>query len=202
MAESDLSLFKRSNGIWYVLYTVDGTRRWKSTGSKRKQSALQKVRELDLKPKPRVNPPKNLNSFFVEFLQFVAHTHRKKTLDLYALVCRRFGTLAGSTRLEDITAKTWDDYIVLRSPHVSSTTLNIEQRTLKAIMNRAVTWEYLSVSPFAKMKCVTVVEIPPKYFMREEFERLLSLVEEDWLRDAIIFSVATGIRRGELVNLK
>lgn len=201
MADSSISLFRRSNKIWYVVYLLNGRRRWKSTGCKSKVEAIRVLRTLDLVPRRPAPIPRSLDNFLAEFLTFAQSNYHKKTLELYALVGKRISGLAGLKPLEDISQKAWDDYAVMRSGHVSASSLNIEQRALKAMMNKAVAWRYLTVSPFADSKCIKVVEAPPKYFSKEELQKLLSLVEETWLRDAIMFAVSTGIRRGELINL-
>ncbi len=201
MADSSISLFRRSNRIWYAVYSLGGKRHWKSTGCVGKLEALKVLRTLDLLPKRRTHVHRSLETFLAEFLKFARSTYHKKTWELYALVSKRVSGIAGSQLLEDVSAKIWDEYTAMRSGRVSTTTLNMEQRALKAIMNRAVSWKYLTTSPFAEMKNIRVVEAPPKYFTKAEFVNLLSLVEEAWLQDAIVFAVSTGIRRGELINL-
>jgi len=204
MARVNHFLFKRSNRIWYIVSEVDGKRRWKSTGTTLRSEALKIFLEREIEPEiPSPKPaPKSFREFLREFMEFAEGTFQRKTFELYRNVGLRFAMIVNSSDLNHITSKSWDDYAVTRSPQVSTTTLNIEQRTLKALLNKAVQWGYISVSPFARMKCVKPVELPPKYFTREELHHLLGLVEETWLRDAIIFAVSTGIRRGELVNLQ
>ena len=202
MPDQRLSLFKRSNGIWYVAYHAKDKRAWRSTRCSEKSEALQVLRTLDLAPLPQSPTAMLLSEFIREFLAFAQSSYRKKTCELYEIVCKRFSQLLGPIRLQDITAKTWDDYSVMRSHLVSPTTLNMEQRALKSMMNRAVTWGYRQTSPFAKMKNIQLQNIPPKYFTREEFDGLLALIKEQWFRDVVIFAVCTGIRRGELLNLR
>jgi len=46
MSISRLSLFKRSNGKWYILYPEGASRKWKSTGETRKSAALKRLTEF------------------------------------------------------------------------------------------------------------------------------------------------------------
>jgi len=197
------TLFERSNGIWYIVTTIEGRRAWKSTGAFRKANAFRALRSTDTVPKkPTEKPPKTFDGFLKEYLEYLRVSHQPKTHEMYARVGRNFQSMVGQKNLKALNAKCWDDYAVRRAPHVSAATINIEQRTLKTMMNKAVEWDYLPASPFAKVKKIRVVEIPPKYFTRGEFDRLIGLIKEPWLKDAALFSIATGIRQGELVNLR
>ncbi len=40
------------------------------------------------------------------------------------------------------------------------------------------------------------------YLTKQDFERLLAVIKENWLKEIIVFAVSTGLRRGELLNLK
>lgn len=39
-------------------------------------------------------------------------------------------------------------------------------------------------------------------FSRENFQKLISFIKEGWLRELVIFAVLTGMRRGEITNLR
>jgi integrase len=49
---------------------------------------------------------------------------------------------------------------------------------------------------------VKVPEKPPAYLCREDFGRLISAIEKPWLKDLVVVAVSTGLRRGELLNLR
>lgn len=46
MTVSNLFLFKRPNGFWYIIYDADGRRKWKSTRFTEKSEALKKLTEF------------------------------------------------------------------------------------------------------------------------------------------------------------
>jgi len=46
-----LYFFKRSNGFYYILIRESGHRRWRSTGAKRKDEALQALWQFQDSPK-------------------------------------------------------------------------------------------------------------------------------------------------------
>ncbi len=199
-------LIKRRNGIWYAVYNIEGKRHWKSTTCTDKDAALKVMRWMDLSPAKKGTSPilvgRDVNSYLAEFLTYAKASFHKKTYEIYCRVAGHLAELVGTKELKEVTGKTWDDFAMKRSAKVSPISVQIEQRSLKALMNKAVEWEYIEKSPFAKSKKIRVAEVPPRYFTKEEFDKLLRLVEEEWLRHAIIFSISTGIRRGEFINLR
>jgi integrase len=84
----------------------------------------------------------------------------------------------------------------------SPVTVNVELRTLRTAFNVAVRWELIDKNPFSKVQMASVPEAPPSYFTKEDFQKLLAMIAEEWLRDIVIFTVLTGLRRGEVVNLR
>jgi len=51
-------LFKRSNGVYYILIDRDGDRRWRSTGAKLKSEALKALREFEEHHELQADTPK------------------------------------------------------------------------------------------------------------------------------------------------
>jgi hypothetical protein len=91
-------LFRRSNGIYYVQYFVEGRIRYKSTGCTKKADAvklLPSFKELTAqKPKD-----KSLSAFTGEFLTHAKATFRFKTVELYERSLWNFLNLSGDVDL-------------------------------------------------------------------------------------------------------
>jgi integrase len=85
---------------------------------------------------------------------------------------------------------------------VCPTTLNIELRTLRSAFNTAIRWKMISESPFKGVSLVRVPEKQPIYLSKLEFQKLLAEIKGQWFKDLIVVAVYTGLRRGELLNLK
>jgi len=124
------------------------------------------------------------------------------TVDICRASLKQFLSFAGDIPLTTITEKHVDGYKVVRLQHVKPVTVNIELRTLRAVFNVALRWGVIERNPFARLKLVRVPESSPVYLSREECQRLLHVVEEDWLKEMIVFAVCTGTRRGEMLNLR
>ena len=102
----------------------------------------------------------------------------------------------------DITPRDADLFRTIRSQEVSPVSVNIDLRTLKASFSTAVRWKMLPESPFKGTKLLRIPERPPRYFTKEEFEQLVSVIREQWFKEFVIVAVLTGLRRGELINLR
>jgi len=83
---------------------------------------------------------------------------------------------------------------------VSPVSVNVELRALRTILFLAVRWQLLESNPFSKAKLVSVPEMEPTHFSKEDFQRLLGVIKEQWLKDLILFTVTTGLRRAEVLN--
>lgn len=88
------------------------------------------------------------------------------------------------------------------SSNVSPITVNIEFRTLKAALNRAVNYGFIERNPFTLTSNITLPDRDPSFISIDDFVRLLTLVEDRQMRSLIMFAVCTMIRQGELVNLR
>jgi integrase len=93
-------------------------------------------------------------------------------------------------------------YKNLRLPSVTPTTVNIELRTIKAMFGYALKWGLLEQSPCRNVPQVKIPEQPPAYLTQEQVMLLLEKIEDPNFRLLVEFAVHTGMRRGEILNLK
>jgi len=85
---------------------------------------------------------------------------------------------------------------------VSPVTINVELRALRTAFNVAIRWELVEKNPFKGMRLVPVPERTPAFLTKDDFQRLLNVIKENWLRELVVFAVLTGLRRGEALNLR
>lgn len=201
MTVSQVYLFKRPNGFWYILYTADGRTKWKSTKCTNRGDALKKFTEFKelLKTKPK---PNSFSSFVKEFLQYAEATYAKTSIDIFKVALRNFQAIAGECKLTALNYRHVDLYKAERLRLVKPTTVNIELRSLRTILNIAMRWDMLETNPFSKMKPVRIPERIPLFFSKEDFQKFMHAVGDHCMRDVFLFGVITGMRRGEILNLK
>ncbi len=186
--------------MYYISYYINGKRKWKSTGQRAKAAALAALTESRSSKSPatlRIS----LEKFYEEFLQYAQVTYSKKTVIMYEHSLRKFMSLVGRKLLSEVTPKDADLYRGERSKDVSPVSVNVELRTLRAAFYTALRRKLIAENPFARMRLAQVPEAEPVYFTREDFDRLLRVVRDSWLRDLMLVAVSTGLRKGELLNL-
>ncbi len=207
--QSRFLLFKRANGFYYILFDQDGRRRWKSTGCTLKHEAIKSLTEFEQLFQQKQKEV-TLSQFSADFLSFAKGNFAKCTVDFYRTAFDHLKSMVGDIPLSSLTMQHIDLYKVKRladnakysTANVSGATVNRELQALRAAMNTAVSWKHLEHNPFSKMAQVQIPEVTPSYFTKQDFQRLLNAITEEWLKELVVFAVLTGMRRGELVNLR
>jgi len=197
-------LSKHSNGKYYLFYSDEqGKRKRVSTRCTHKAEALKFLQTFKRDEYERIQKTKRkyIIEFLSDFLSFAEGNLSKGTIAIYKATLRNFIKYTGNLPLTNYTSQHFDSYKSERLRTIKPVTVNIELRTLRAFFNTAVRWKLLGSNPF-KIQLVKVSEKRPTFLMKQEFQKLLSVIEENWLKEVIVFAVSTGLRRGELVNLK
>jgi hypothetical protein len=96
------SLFKRSNGIYYICYDENRTRKWKSTRQTRLADALHELAQFTRLPK-EYKPRDTIQSFSKDFLARNQVSYLAKTLDLYKRSLNLLAQLVGKKLLSSFT---------------------------------------------------------------------------------------------------
>jgi len=142
------------------------------------------------------------SEFVKEFEEIEGPNLRESTLvGIYGRAFKTFVSVCGDRDLSFYTARDVDLYKAKRAVCCSPTTVNIEFRSLKAAFNCAVRWDLLRENPFAKCSPMRIPERQPKFLSEEEFWRLCSRADA-LFRRMFVFTVLTGMRLGEVLNLE
>jgi hypothetical protein len=78
------SLFKRANGIWYILYTQHGRQRWILTKTTHKTEALKRLRRFDEPPEEQPKH-KKLSAFTDQFLTYARVKYARSAAESISL---------------------------------------------------------------------------------------------------------------------
>lgn len=198
---------KDPRGIYYIYYKgTDGKTKRKSTGARHKGDALTFFRNFNPELKPAFQEQNiisiSIKDFREKFEAYANTAFAKNNLGVYRRAFDHFVRLFGDIDLNSITAQHWDLFKSNRIKDVSAVTVNIELRTLKAILNTALRWELIKKNAFSKQKLFSIPEQYPVFLTIEEFKFLYQTVQEQWFKDVLMIAVSTGMRRGELCNLQ
>lgn len=206
-------LCKSPKGIYYLWFTIDGKRKRVSTRCHLKSDALKFLQSFKAEEQQKRSMARRvlLQTFTTDFLLFSEGNFSKGTTLGYKGSLNNLLKIIGNVPLSSITPQHWDLYKVERLKTVldsetnrtlSPVTVNIELRTLRASFNTAVRWGIMQSNPFSNQKLVSVPEASPVFFTKTDFQKLLNAVKEGWLKEIIVFATLTGLRRGEIVNLR
>jgi site-specific recombinase XerD len=195
---------KRKNGFYFVEYIdpITNKIRRKTTKVKRKQEAIlflkEFEKELDLSKK---NPQKMLSEFAAEYSDFVRNTFSKKYLSSVQLSFRKMIENVGNIRMTDITIK--DTQRFLTETHQRTKRgAELYHRTLKAAFNRAIEWDYITSNPFLKIRLPRSYRSHPIFINKNELDIILTNTQENLLTNIFLTAFYTGMRLGEIVNMK
>jgi integrase len=206
-------LSKTSSGIYYLFFNDANGKRCKvSTQSRLKKDATKflqsfKLSEYKLKQKAQNRP---LDEFTVEYLAYAKGVLAPGSVYLHELALKQLRKSVGNLPVKDISPQHIDK---LKSeliqkvnanldPIMNPVTVNERLSKLKSVFNTALRWNLIAANPVKGIQPVSVPERAPSFFSREDFQKLISFIKEVWLKEVVIFAVLTGMRRGEITNLR
>ncbi len=203
---------KRSK-YYQIVYFVEGKRTTHSTKKTNEKEALQYLEQFK---KTLVNPlgvvssiPQKtctqnkltLSKFKDEYLDYARPVKSKKYIESIAFSFKQLISFCGDIPLEHIDLKTIDKFIY-STFHRTQRGAHHYYRTLKASFNKAVEWDYISINPFTKVKFPKIPKAFPVFIQEDEFIIILSNTPYQHQKDIFIIGYYTGLRLGELVNMR
>jgi integrase len=193
----------KSNGVYYLFFRDEqGVRHKVSTRCHIKSAALRFLQSYRSSSPHSSTKSPQLTEFFQQLEAYLVSTHQPGTVGIYRKSWRFLVAFVGDLRLSALSPVHFDRYKAHRLAEVSPVTVNVELRALKASLTHAVRWTVLASNPFSRLSLASVPTTSPVYFTREQVQVLLATVREKWLRDVILLAGATGMRRGEILNLR
>lgn len=135
--------------------------------------------------------------------------HHSDAVNAIRALKTSFNTLL-SLRLDEVTIKQIE---LLRSQWIASgrkpTTANRNVTRLRGLFSRAVEWGFIEEHPLSKLKQMKVDRKGRVRYLTTEEEKALrealdkrDKISKDHLKSLVILSLNTGMRRGEVFNLK
>lgn len=197
-----MGVYKVGN-IWYIDYYCEG-RRIREAVSERKMDARDalearkgeiKTGKFHLKREKRVL----FENFAEEYMEYARANKRSWLRDEIALKWFKFH-FDGFT-LSRITPKHIEDYKRKRLEKVKPATINRELAVLKFMFSLAVKWQYTDANPVKEVKFLQEQKIVIRVLDKKEAERLIESAA-DRLKSIITIALNTGMRRGEILNLR
>lgn len=202
-----MAVYQRGNN-WYIDFTFHGQRIREMIGPSRKgaekviakrKAEIAENKFLDKRKEP---DPIKFYDFAKEYLQWAKANKKPSSYqrDLYTM--RIFDREFQGKNIQEITTWQVEKYKTERKKKFKPASVNRELALLKHLFSKAVEWGKLKESPAGKkVKFFKGAVNRVRFLMPDEFQTLLSNCE-DFLKAIVTVAVHTGMRRGELLNLR
>jgi len=195
------------DGHYYIDYYVDGRRRREKISKNKKLAenvlAKRKVeiaegRYLDVKKKPDVL----FDKISKDFLELHSRINKKSSsVKRDEVLIKNLSSYFSGKKLCRITPDMVERYKAKRMKEVAPATVNREIACLKCMFNKAISWGKADDNPVRKVRLLKENNRRVRYLEKEEIKRLIKNSAEH-LKPIVIVAVFTGMRKGEIINLK
>jgi len=147
----------------------------------------------------QTKPPMPFKKLCNRYLDYAKNVKRSWTRDQQSI--GHFLKHFKNKTLQQINPWVIEKYKSDRKKVVELSTINRDLATLRNMLNKAVDWRMIESSPFKGVKLFKVSNINLRIISNEEFNKLYESSSLD-LKPILLCAITTGMRRGELLNLK
>jgi len=199
-----MGIYKKGEN-WYIDYYVQGRRKREKVGPSKKlaESVLAKRkiqvvegRFLDIKRNEKIKFEEMANLYLEMYSKVNKKSYRRDLMSI-----NRLNEYFKGKYLYELTSLDIDNYKRKRlEENRQYATINRELACLRGILNKASEWGKLTTAP-AKVRLFRENNQRVRYLERHEAERLIKAATEP-LKSIIVIALNTGMRRGEILNLK
>ena len=199
-------LSKRANGFYYIYYFQStGKRTCLSTRTKLKSEAVKFLsnfeRELEHKRNEKLKPV-SLKEYCELFTYYSRNIHTPKTHRGYKQALKNLIKHFGDVMLKDVIHSELIAYFEKRVNESSIYQAKNDLICFSSFFNRAIAEDYLNTNPCKGIKRFRIPQKQPLFYSQIDFELLLKAIDDNDIKDLVQFAVNTGLRQGELLNLK
>lgn len=142
-----------------------------------------------------------LSQFRDEYLEYVGTMKSKSYIKSIKLSFRMLMNFTGDKFLTHLDLRTLDKFITTTFARTQMGAA-LYYRSLKSAFSKAVLWNYIHENPFKKIKAPKTLKAFPVFITKTDFELILEKTQEDFLKNLFQTAFYTGMRLGELVNMK
>lgn len=193
-------------GNWYIDYYAQG-RRIREKISTNKTLALNVLRKrkvevaenkhLDIKKQHKIK----FEDFTKDYLELHSKPNNKSWKKSDWSNINTLKKFFSGKYLYEITPEMVEKFKATKIKEVSPARVNRLMSCLKSIFNRAIKWGKAQENPVAKVEMLKVNNKRLRYLEKEEITKLLANCHGH-LKPIVIVALNTGMRKGEILNLK
>jgi len=198
-----MKLYQRGR-TWYLTFYARGKRVQESTGTsdRRKAEKFCALRLSEVERGEYAQSAKmTLTQFGLQYLDYAKANKRSWLRD--AQIMKHLNRAMGTTQLGDIGALQIERYKLDRlKQSASPATVNREVALLKHMFNLAEHWKlFFGRNPVRGVKFLQEDNVQIRSLSEAEEEKLLQCCSP-YLQDLVTFAINTGLRLGEILNLR
>lgn len=208
-SSSGMRLFKRKNGIWYAGLRRGVERSLKTRDEREARLRLRDIEREVLRGKLLLfnrEPSMTLSGFLKEYEDWALKNKAQSTWErIHFTIPKLIDVLGQDKQLLLIKRRDMDAYVdYCRNRGNKPVTINIEIRHIKAMLSKAVEWEYLRESPFKGVKQIKYHKAPPGFITDPRaIDKVFEVIGKNKLyRLVFAMYVYTGARGGEINRLE
>ncbi|KYC47842.1 MAG: putative tyrosine recombinase XerC-like protein [Candidatus Methanofastidiosum methylothiophilum] len=201
-----MSSLKKENKYYYIYYRDKHGRQFHKSLKTSSLTVARKIqKEIDnrlaLERFNLYNPLYTLAQAKETYLQKIEGRKAPRTIETEIRLLDKLIKYFSGGSSANITKDEAERFIAQVFSDTSPTTANIAIRELKAIYNYFIKFNIVSENPFVGIPLYKTIEKEIQYFTSGEIETLLKLSGNSWLKNWILFALATGLRRNEIKSI-
>jgi len=207
-----MAVKKHSNGKWYCRFTIRGERKHLlCVGATNKAEA----EDLEAQYKYRlmqqqngVMPRDTKNVYFKRlkdlYTRHAKNNHKKFKNQKYYLdsLEKYFGNSKPVNKIKPVDIEAFKTY--LKTQKLKNSSINRYLEILSKMFNLAIDNKELTENPVSKAGMLREDNVDPRFLSADEERRLYKSIDKfaPYLRPIVTIALQTGMRRGEILNLK
>ncbi|OGS18673.1 MAG: hypothetical protein A3J83_08840 [Elusimicrobia bacterium RIFOXYA2_FULL_40_6] len=191
------------DGAWYLDYYVSGKRIRERIGTdKRLAEIVLKKRKVEVAEGKFLHKKAKVNFFDLcdNYLKNYSKLN-KRSYDTDRWFIKRFKEHFGNIYIDQFNALLIEKYKSTRRATVEPSSINRELVVLRSMIYRAIEWGMIDRNPVGRFKLFKVDNQKLRFLSQEEIKSLLDNCS-GYLRDIVLVALTTGMRRGEILNMK
>lgn len=194
---------KNNRSQYYqLIYKRDDKWTSVSTGKKDKPGALNFLSEFENKFKKNSVPNSiTIKAFRKEYVEQISILLSEKYVKSVEYSFNQLIKSAGNIKMDQVNLRSIEKFL-LSTYKKSMYAAALHHRTLKTAFNKAKEWEYISENPFTNIKLPSIPKKIPVFIDASELKQILDNTKSQLFKDIFITGFLTGMRLGELLNLK
>ncbi len=193
-----MATIKKRKESWQLNWSENGKQRRVSLGPISKKQAEQAKLHKEIELGQGNDRAPFFDYFAVEYLRWYEKQYPSSFERTRQIIVDHLSPVFSEYTLSQINGRMVKDYQIKRSGVAVGTYLK-EFRALKALLNRAVEWEYIDSNPIRHVKPPKDNNSkPPHFYTSEQLQDLYAIAEYRWQWQ---FMANTGLRLGEAMNL-